>query len=49
MAGRPVTAVQLLGAKRNLDYTQEAGALVINVPGGLSASPATGFKISFAK
>jgi alpha-L-fucosidase len=49
LAERPVASVQLLGAKRNLNYTQEADALVINVPGGLSESPATGFKISFAK
>ena len=46
---KPVASVQLLGAKHNLDHKQDATALVINVPAGLSASPATGFKITFAK
>ena len=47
LAGKPVASVQALHSKEKLDWKQEDDALVVKLPTGLSASPATGFKISF--
>ena len=49
LAEKAVASVQVLGGKQKLDWKQEAEALVIQVPAGLPASPATGLKITFAK
>jgi alpha-L-fucosidase len=49
LAEKAVASVQLLGSKNKLDYKQEDDTLVIKTPASLPASPATGFKITFAK
>jgi alpha-L-fucosidase len=49
LAEKAVASVQLLGSKSKLNWKQEAGALVIQTPAGLPASPATGIKIAFAR
>jgi len=47
LADKAVASVQLLGGNSNLEWKQESDALVIKTPANLSASPATGFKITF--
>jgi len=49
IADKAVASVQLLGNKARINWKQEADALVITVPASLTASPATGFKVGFAK
>ena len=49
LAERAVVSVQLFGSKQKLDWKQEDDALVIKIPANLPASPATGFKVAFAK
>ena len=49
LAERAVASVQLFGGKQKLDWKQEADALAIRIPANLPASPATGFKVVFAK
>ncbi|MBN9658423.1 MAG: alpha-L-fucosidase [Acidobacteria bacterium] len=49
LAEKAVSSVQMLGSKTKLAWKQEADALVIKVPAALPASPATGFRIQFAK
>ncbi len=48
LAGKAVASVRLLGSREKLEWKQEADALAIRNPTRLPASPATGFKITFA-
>ncbi|MBI4890275.1 MAG: alpha-L-fucosidase [Acidobacteria bacterium] len=47
LAEKAVASVHLLGGKQKLAWKQEAGALVVQLPAGLPASPANGFRIAF--
>ena len=49
LAEKAVASVQLFGDKQKLDWKQEADALVIKIPANLPVSPATGFKVAFAR
>jgi len=49
LAGQAVAAVQLLGSTAKLDWKQEPGALVIQLPPALPSDYATVFKVTFAK
>ena len=49
LAGRPVTAIELLGSTERPKWRLDDDALVIEKPAGLANSPALAYKITFAK
>lgn len=48
LAGAPVADVKILGCDAGVEWRQESEALVVKLPPGLPASPATGFRVAFA-
>jgi alpha-L-fucosidase len=49
LSDKAVTSVQLLGSKAKVEWKVEDDALVIKTPANLTASPATGIKVGFAR